>query len=133
MAEILVVVDDLIFLSKIQQTAKLLGVDVEPVDPGRLEARAAQSPVRAVILDLNHRSGSALAVLRALKSNRATGGIPVIAFLSHVQTDLASAARAAGSDVLLARSAFTRELPQLLAKYASAETGRSEANDEVTQ
>ena len=133
MAEILVVVDDLIFLSKIQQTAKLRGVDVEPVDPAKLEARAAQSSVRAVILDLNHRSGSALAVLRALKSNRTTGGIPVIAFLSHVQTDLASAARAAGSDVLLARSAFTRELPQLLEKYAGPATRQSERSDEVTR
>jgi CheY-like chemotaxis protein len=121
-AEILVVVDDLLFLSKIQQTAKLLGASVEAVDPGKLEERMALSAARAVILDLNHRSGSAVEVLRALKSNQATAGTPVVAFLSHVQTELASAARAAGCDVLLARSAFTRELPQLLEKYAGPET-----------
>jgi CheY-like chemotaxis protein len=121
-AEILVVVDDLLFLSKIQQTAKLLGASVEAVDPAKLEERMALRAVRAVILDLNHRSGSAVEVLRALKSNRTTAGTPVVAFLSHVQTELASAARAAGCDVLLARSAFTRELPQLLEKYAGTET-----------
>ena len=120
-AEILVAVEDLIFLSKIRETARLVGVAVEPVDLRGLERRVAQSPPRAVILDLNHRSGSAVDALRALKLNPATSGVPVVAFLSHVQTDLAAAARAAGCDVLLARSAFTRDLPQLLAKYAGAE------------
>ena len=121
MAEILVVVEDLIFLSKISGTARLVGVAVESVDLRSLEQRVAESPPRAVILDLNHRSGSAVDALRTLKSNPATSGVPVVAFLSHVQTDLAAAARAAGCDVLMARSAFTRELPQLLKKYAGAE------------
>jgi CheY-like chemotaxis protein len=120
-AEILVVVEDLIFLSKISGTARLMGVAVEPVDLQSLEQRVTESPPRAVILDLNHRSGSAVDALRTLKSNPATSGVPVVAFLSHVQTDLAAAARAAGCDVLLARSTFTRELPQLLEKYAGAE------------
>ena len=120
-AEILVVVEDLIFLSKITGTARLAGVAVEPVDLRSLEQRVAENPPRAVILDLNHRSGSAVDVLRAMKSNPATSGVPVVAFLSHVQTDLAAAARAAGCDVLLARSAFTRDLPHLLEKYGGAE------------
>jgi len=119
-AEILVVVDDLIFLAKIQQTAKLLGVAVESADPDKLAARLAESSVRAVILDLNHRSGSALEILHALKSNAATSGVPVTGFLSHVQGELAAAARAAGCDVVLARSAFTRDLPQLLEQYGGA-------------
>ena len=117
MAEILVVVEDLIFLSKIQQTAKLLGVEVEPVDPRDLPRRVAESPVRAVILDLNHRSGQALEIVRGLKSSGPTAGTPVIGFLSHVQTALASDARTAGCDVVLARSTFTRDLPQLLERY----------------
>src|SRR5437879_11518829 len=97
-AEILVVVEDLIFLSKISGTARLVGVAVESVDLRSLEQRVAESPPRAVILDLNHRSGSAVDALRALKSNPATSGVPVVAFLSHVQTDLAAAARAAAAD-----------------------------------
>ncbi|HKS96909.1 MAG TPA: response regulator [Terriglobia bacterium] len=120
MSGILVVVDDLIFLAKIQQTAKLIGVAVEAVSPGQLEARLAQAPPRAVILDLNHRSGSALEVVRKLKSSDTTTAVPVVGFLSHVQGELAVAARAAGCDVVLARSAFTRDLPQLLKQYGSA-------------
>ena len=61
-AEILVVVEDLIFLSKISGTARLVGVAVEPVDLRSLEQRVTENPPRAVILDLNHRSGSAVDV-----------------------------------------------------------------------
>lgn len=115
MAEtLLAIVDDLFFLSKIQQTAKLLGLSVEPVAPGKLGERAAQAPVRGVILDLNHRSGSALDVLRAIKADAMIGATPVVGFLSHVQTDLAAAAREAGCDLVLARSTLSQKLPELL-------------------
>lgn len=119
---ILAVVEDLIFLSKIQQTAQLLGVSVEPVDPRKLQERVAEIAVRAFVLDLNHRSGSALEVLRAIRADPTMSRIPLLGFLSHVQTDLAAAARAAGCDILLARSAFTQQLPQLLQKLAGKES-----------
>ena len=61
------------------------------------------------------------AAVAKILSERGISGVPVVAFLSHVQTDLAAAARAAGCDVLLARSAFTRDLPHLLEKYGGAE------------
>ncbi|HLW77991.1 MAG TPA: response regulator [Terriglobia bacterium] len=118
MAAIVAVVEDLFFLSKIQQTAKVLGIAVEPVAAAALEHRVAAGGVNAVILDLNDRQGAAVDLLRRLKSNPATAGATVIGFLSHVQTDLAAAARAAGCDVVLARSGFTRDLPQLLEQYA---------------
>jgi len=110
----LAIVDDLFFLSKIQQTAKLLGVRVEQVTPVKLAERAAQIPVRGVILDLNYRSDSALDTLRAIKADARIGATPVIGFLSHVQTDLAAAAREAGCDLVLARSTFSQKLPELL-------------------
>jgi CheY-like chemotaxis protein len=115
---ILAAVDDLIFLSKIQQTARLIGALVEPVDPRKLEQRVAPAGVCAVILDLNHRSGSAVEALRALKANPATAHVPVVGFVSHVQSDLIAAARDAGCDDVLARSAFTAQLAQLLRKLA---------------
>ena len=111
---ILAVVDDLFFLSKIQQTAKLVGVTVEPVALGKLADRAAQGGVSAVVVDLNHRSGSVLDAVRAVKAEAKTGGMRVVGFLSHVQTDLAVAAREAGCDQVLARSAFSQRLPELL-------------------
>jgi hypothetical protein len=67
-----------------------------------------------VIVDLNHRSGSALDLLRAIKADAKIGPARVIGFLSHVQTDLAAAARGAGCDIVLARSTFSERLPELL-------------------
>lgn len=111
-------VDDLIFLSKIQQTAQQVGVAVEVLDPAQVESRLKDFRGRSIILDLNHRSGKALEVVRAVKANPATRDVQVIAFLSHVQGDLAAAARAAGCDTVLARSAFVQQLPQLLLELA---------------
>jgi DNA-binding NarL/FixJ family response regulator len=121
MATILAAVEDLFFLSKIQETAKRLGIAVALADPRKLREQLVGTPARAVILDLNHRSGVAVEALRALKSDSATAGTPVLGFLSHVQTDLAAAARDAGCDILLARSAFSQQLPQLLEKLAGNE------------
>ena len=115
---ILVLVEDLFFLAKIQQTAKVIGVAVEATDPDKFAERIAAGGVGAVILDLNDRRGRALEAARRLKSDPATAAVPVIGFLSHVQTDLATAAKAAGCDLVLARSGFTRDLPQLLERYA---------------
>ena len=44
--------------------------------------------------------------------------MPVIGFLSHVNADAAREARNAGCGQILARSAFVRDLPQLLAAAA---------------
>jgi CheY-like chemotaxis protein len=115
---ILTVIEDLIFLSKIRQTAQLTGVEIEVVDPQQVRDRLSDPSVRALILDLNHRSGSAVDVIRSVKSDGATRHIRIVGFLSHVQGDLAAAAREAGCDMVLARSAFSLQLPQLLRQLA---------------
>ncbi len=120
-AKILAVVDDIFFLAKIQQTARRLGVAVEAATPDALQDRVASDGPSAILLDLNHHSGRSIEVLQSLKNDPATRAIPVISFLSHVQTDLATAARAAGCDRVLARSAFSRQLPQLLREWSREE------------
>jgi PleD family two-component response regulator len=115
---ILTVVEDLISLSKIRQTAQLTGVEIEVVDPQQVHDRLSDPSVRALILDLNHRSGSAVDVIRSLKSDGATSHVRIVGFLSHVQGELAAAARDAGCDMVLARSAFSQQLPQLLRQLA---------------
>jgi CheY-like chemotaxis protein len=111
---IIVGVEDLLFLSRIRQTAQMLGIPIEVVDPIKAQARARTPSVSAVILDLNHRAGAAVELVRALKTHPATQGIPITGFLSHVQEDLAAAARAAGCDRVLARSTMAQRLPEIL-------------------
>ena len=116
-----IVVDDLIFLSKIEDTARMVGLAVKVAGPGKLIEGSEGKQATAVLIDLNHRSGRALEVIRGLKSDSQNAAVPVLAYLSHVQTDLAAAAREAGCDVVLPRSAFARELPGLLRKLAERE------------
>lgn len=119
---IVAVVDDLFFLAKIQQTARQLDVAVEAVPPEALQNRLSQGGACAVLLDLNHRSGAAIEVIEAVKRDSLTEKVPVVGFLSHVQAELAQAARAAGCDKVLARSAFSQQLPLLLRQLSRKET-----------
>ncbi len=125
---VLVVVDDLLFLSRIQQTAGHLGVAVKSVRPADLPKLAVADIPKAVVIDLNHRSGEALGVLRTLKSDVKTKDIAVIGFVSHVQKDLINAAHDAGCDLVLARSAFVSQLPSLLKRFSG--TGMAEPTPE---
>jgi DNA-binding NarL/FixJ family response regulator len=127
---ILAVVDDLLFLSKIQEAAKHLGVAVKSARPTDLPDLAIQDVPSAIIIDLNHRSGKVLEVLRTLKSDLKTKGIAVIGFVSHVQSDLIAAARDAGCDLVLARSAFVSQLPSLLQRFSGTGTAGRTADME---
>jgi CheY-like chemotaxis protein len=113
-AKFLAVVEDLFFLAKIQQTARQLGLAVEAVQPDAVQTRLADGNAATILLDLNHRSGNAIRLIESLKSDPATRSVPVIAFLSHVQGDLAQAARSAGCARVMARSAFSRQLAAIL-------------------
>ena len=115
---ILAVVEDLLFLAKIQETARLAGVEIEVADPRQIHGRLSDPGVRAAIFDLNHRSGFAIQVIQAVKSDGAVRHVRIVGFLSHIQGDLAAAARQAGCDLVLARSTFSQRLPQLLRQLA---------------
>ena len=115
---VLIAVDDLIFLSKIRQTAQQAGIALEVTELSKIESRIKDAPHSSLIIDLNHHSGAAVDHVRALKSDPATSSVQVAGFLSHVQGELAAAARQAGCDLVMARSAFARQLPELLSKLA---------------
>ncbi len=119
---IVTVVEDLFFLAKIQQTAQQVGVTTQAASPTSALQEIGELLPQAVILDLNHRSISALDLVRALKVDPGTRSIPIIGFVSHVQSDRVSAARAAGCDQVMARSAFAQQLPELLRNLAGIAT-----------
>ena len=115
---VLAAVEDLLFKSKISETASQLGVEASfPRNPGRLLEAVHESPPDLLVIDLNSSRFEPLALLRNVKADEATRDVPTVGFLSHVQKDLALAAREAGCDRVVARSAFTRNLPQILAGH----------------
>jgi CheY-like chemotaxis protein len=104
-------VEDLLFRSKISETASSLGIEAAfPRNPRRLLEAVHESPPDLLILDLNSARFEPLALLRTIKSDEGTGDVSTVGFLSHVQKDLAIAAREAGCDRVIARSAFTKDL-----------------------
>ncbi|MGA3325327.1 MAG: response regulator [Terriglobia bacterium] len=119
-ATIVACVEDLFFLAKIRETAKAVGVTVVMNDLRRGSAAIAEAQPQAIILDLNSRELPAVDWIRALKADPATRSIRIVGFVSHVQEELISAARAAGCDSIMARSAFTQRLPDLLRSLVSA-------------
>jgi CheY-like chemotaxis protein len=120
---VLAAVEDLLFKSKISETADQLGVEARfPRSPEKLLGALRESPPDLLVLDLNSARFEPLELLRTVKSDRDFGRVPTVGFLSHVQKDLAVAAKASGCDHVVARSAFTRDLPKIL---AGGETGGS--------
>lgn len=112
---VLAAVEDLLFKSKISETASQLDVEATfPRSPKKLLDALRESPPDLLVLDLNSARFEALDLLRTIRSDDATRDVPTIGFLSHVQKDLAVAAREAGCDRVVARSAFTRDLPKIL-------------------
>ena len=108
---VLAAVEDLLFRSKISETASSLGIEAAfPRNPRRLLDALRDSPPDLLVLDLNSARFEPLTLLRDVRSEEATRGIPTVGFLSHVQKDLAIAAREAGCDRVVARSAFTKDL-----------------------
>ena len=117
MAEVVALIDDLFFQSKLLETAKQVGVGVRAcATPEALGAEIAKAPPRLVVVDLNASSNP----LRAFERLKAEAGvIPSIGFLSHVQVDLAERARAAGCGEVMPRSKFTQNLATILARAKS--------------
>ena len=113
---VLAAVEDLLFRSKISETASTLGVEAAfSRSPKKLLEALRESPPDLLVLDLNSARFEPLALLQTIKSEEATRDVSTVGFLSHVQKDLAVAAREAGCDRVVARSAFTKDLPRILA------------------
>src|SRR5215208_4474547 len=108
---VLAAVEDLLFRSKISETASSLGIEAAfPRNPRRLLEALRESPPDLLVVDLNSARFEPLTLLRSVKSDEARVNVPTVGFLSHVQKDLAVAAREAGCDRVVARSAFTKDL-----------------------
>ena len=112
---ILAILDDLMFTSKIKTTAAGLGVPVAFARSfdGALNAMRSDTPA-LVILDLNNPRTNPIGIVEAMKADSVLSGVTTVGFVSHVQTDVIEAARSAGVTSVLARSAFTQQLPEIL-------------------
>jgi DNA-binding NarL/FixJ family response regulator len=112
---IVAAVDDLLFSSKIRTTAKQAGVELTfaRTPPEILDRARALRPA-LLIFDLNSAKASPIETIAALKADPELSSIRTLGFVSHVHTGLIDAARGAGIDQVLARSAFAANLADIL-------------------
>jgi CheY-like chemotaxis protein len=117
--EVLVLLDDLLFQVKIADAAKRAGVRVLFVkDPELFLQMAQTNPPQGLILDLNLSGADTIGVVQRVKASGRLQGVPLIAYLSHVQTELRAAAMEAGCERVMARSAFVQTLAAIMSDFA---------------
>jgi len=117
-------IEDLFFMAKIQETARKLNVKVEFVKSDKdlmekIQQNGEEKP-SLIIFDLNNAGVKPLTLIPKLKT-KLKKGTSIIGFLSHVQGDLKQKAHEVGCDMVLPRSAFSQNLPQLLRRHGAPE------------
>ena len=113
MGRVVALMDDLFFQMKVAETAKHLGVDFKVAANADALQDLLAAPTRLLIVDLNARNQPVATIQRVRATQKE---LPVVAFLSHVQTELAAQARAAGCSEVMPRSAFTQNLASIIAR-----------------
>lgn len=116
--KILAVVSDLFFSVKLTEAAKRNGLALEFVKEPAAVLEKANGKPSLIVFDLNFDAIGPLDVIRSLKANPQTKSISLLGYLSHVQGELKQQAQEAGCDMVMARSAFSQNLPQIFKRHA---------------
>lgn len=110
MADVVYMISDMLFSSKLREAAKATGVTVQAArEPAAWAAAATEA--KLAIVDL--RMPAALAALDALAA--APGNARTVGFIDHERTDVMDEARAKGCTDVMAKGQFANALPKLLA------------------
>ncbi len=115
---ILAVVDDLLFTVKIGEAAKRAGLEVEFVKSETDAFERAKAKPLLIILDLNTTVLHPLKLITRFKANAELKPINLIGYVTHIQGELKQKAIEAGCNMVMVRSAFSQNLPQILKRHA---------------
>lgn len=102
MARVVAIAPDLMFGSRIDETLRAAGHEVQ-IAPALAEARDLES-AEILIADLDNENGEALVGY----------GMPVLGYYRHTDVDVREAAEDAGVDLVVPRSRMAREMPALV-------------------
>jgi DNA-binding NarL/FixJ family response regulator len=109
-------IDDLFFMAKVRDAATVAGLETEfAKSRGDAVDRAKLPGCVVAVVDLNAGKLEPIELVQDLKAN----GTTVLAFLSHVNTELRDKAIEAGADRVLARSALSQNINAILKDYLS--------------
>ncbi len=106
------------FSVKIDAAAKQSSLAVEYARTPEAALDAARTLPALLILDLNHSKLDPIALIETLKKDEGAYKVPILGFISHVDAERKQQASDAGCDTVIARSAFSVNLPQILKRHA---------------
>jgi CheY-like chemotaxis protein len=118
--KVLAVLEDLFFTVKINEAAKRAGLPITFVKSEHDALEQAKLQPALIIMDINFQGIDPLNLIRTLKADEQTKRINLIGYLSHVQGELKVQAQEAGCDMVMPRSAFSQNLPQILRRHSSS-------------
>ena len=116
--KVVAVVSDLFFSAKINEAARRAGVTVEYVTDPKLVLEKARSRPMLMIFDLNFDAVDPLGLIGELKADQDLKNISLLGYIQHVQGELKQKAHDTGCDMVMPRSAFSLNLPQILKRHA---------------
>ena len=122
---------DLLWASKIKATGEALGVACRPVrNAEMLAARLADSPVRAVVVDLtSEHCWTLLDLLRGAGATEQARALKVLCFGPHGEVDSLRKAGEMGASAVMSFGQFSGSLPELV-RSLDAGVGAESSNDE---
>jgi PleD family two-component response regulator len=121
--KVLAVLDDLFFTVKIKDAAARAGLDVEFLKTEEAVLDRAKDNPTVIVVDLNTTAVQPLQLIEKLKASADLRQISIIGYVSHVQGELKQKAHETGCDMVLARSAFSQNLPQIFKRHAGLLAG----------
>ena len=116
---VVAVIDDLFFQAKVGTALQQMGLAAQVVPNGRAlqdGLRSGSAPA-LVIVDLTLRGADATTLIRDLRAVPHGNSVPILAFGSHVAVDVRKRALEAGASQVVAKSEFSRRLPQLVRQF----------------
>ena len=132
---VVAVIDDLFFQAKVGTALQQLGIAAQVVPgaaPVHERLRSGSAPA-LVIVDLTLRSADATSLIRDLRAAPHGGAVPILAYGSHVAVEVRQRALEAGASQVVAKSEFSRRLPQLVRQFVPETiAGRTDAEPRDT-
>ncbi len=113
MAKITAIVNDLIFMTKIRNTAEYFGLSVAFVgNEGQVDHYLKDCEL--IVIDLENDFVDSLGLIERLKKDPGTSSIKLIGYMSHVNTPLRAQALVSGCDGVLSRFEFNSSVREIL-------------------
>jgi len=116
MPDVVYMISDMLFSSKLREAAKATGVSVQATRDPAAWAEAARG-AKLAIVDL--RLPAALSALDALAAAPAPSAVRTVGFIDHERTDVMDQARAKGCADVMAKGQFANALPKLLSSLSA--------------